>query len=145
MTTSIGKRGYSSYGERGRRQERLTVPCDVGEALATYLRFGRPRSCQSTTGRVFIRMKAPRRGFSSSAAICDIVRRALSRSGIQSARKGSHLFRHSLATRMIRGGATINEIGEVLRHRLPGTTEIYTKIDTESLKELAQHWPGGEL
>jgi site-specific recombinase XerD len=124
------------------REERLPIPQDVGEALAAYLRHGRPR-CSSR--RVFIRMQAPHEGFSSSVAICDIVRRALSRAGLSPARKGAHLLRHSLATKMLRSGATLGEIGEILRHELPNTTEIYTKVDLSALRALAQPWPGGEI
>ena len=89
-------------------------------------------------------MNAPLRGFSSSVAICTIVRRALERAGLQPARKGAHLLRHSLATQMLRKGASLAEIGEILRHRLPNTTEIYAKVDLDALRALAQPWPGGE-
>jgi len=122
------------------REERLPLPHDVGEALAVYLRHGRPRcSCR----RVFIRMDAPRQGFSGSAAVCDIVRRALSRAGINPGFKGAHLLRHTLATTMLRGGASFTEIGEILRHQLPSTTEIYAKVDLDALRSIAQPWPGG--
>jgi len=126
---------------KGRRQDQLPIPQDVGEALAKYLRHGRPHC---STRRVFIRMNAPLRGFSSSVAICTIVRRALERAGLQPARKGAHLLRHSLATQMLRKGASLAEIGEILRHRLPNTTEIYAKVDLNALRALAQPWPGGE-
>ena len=127
---------------KGSRQEQLPIPYDIGEALAKYLRYGRPRC---STRRVFIRIKAPHHGFSSSVAICNIVRRALSRSGLKPVHKGAHLLRHSLATHMLREGATLAEIGELLRHSLPSTTEIYSKVDKTSLRELAQPWPGGEI
>lgn len=126
---------------KGSRQDVLPIPQDVGEALATYLRYGRPRCSMR---QVFIRTKAPHQGFSSSVAICDIVRRALARADLHPARKGAHLLRHSLATEMLRKGASLAEIGEVLRHRLPTTTEIYTKVDLVALRKLAQPWPGGE-
>ena len=122
------------------REERLPLPHDVGEALAAYLRHGRPR-CSSR--RVFIRMDAPRQGFSGSAAVCDIVRRALSRAGINPGFKGAHLLRHTLATTMLRGGASFTEIGEILRHQQPNTTEIYAKVDLSALRSIAQPWPGG--
>jgi len=122
------------------REERLPLPHDVGEALANYLCNGRPR-CSSR--RVFIRKKAPRQGFSGSAAVCDIVRRALSRAGINPDFKGAHLLRHTLATTMLRRGASFTEIGEILRHQLPSTTEIYAKVDLEALRSIAQPWPGG--
>ena len=124
------------------RQDRLPLPQDVGEALATYLCHGRPR-CSSR--RVFIRMRAPHQGFSSSVAICNIVRRALARARLQPDCKGAHLLRHSLATQMLRQGASLTEIGEILRHQLPNTTEIYAKVDLVALSALAQPWPGGEV
>ena len=124
------------------RQDILPLPQDVGEALARYLSHGRPR-CSSR--RVFIRIKAPHKGFSSSVAICDIVRRALIRANLNPAFKGSHLLRHSLATQMLRGGASLAEVGEILRHQRMDTTQIYAKVDLAALRALAQPWPGGEI
>lgn len=122
------------------REERLPLPPDVGRALAVYLQKDRP-ACFSR--RVFIRMKAPHVGFSTSVAICDIVRRALRRAHLQPARKGAHLLRHSLATQMLRGGASLTQIGQILRHQLPQTTEIYAKVDLTALRAIAQPWSGG--
>ena len=122
------------------REERLPLPHDVGQALAAYLRYGRPR-CSSR--RVFIRVAAPQQGFTGSAAVCDIVRRALLRAGINPGFKGAHLLRHTLATTMLRGGASLTEIGEILRHQLPSTTEVYAKVDLSALRSIAQPWPGG--
>ena len=126
---------------KGRRRDRLPMPRDVGEALATYLRQGRP-SCASR--RVFVRLRAPHRGLASSVAICSLVRRALERAGLRPARKGAHLLRHSLATQMLRRGASVEEIAQILRHNSPTTTEIYAKVDLSALRKLAQPWPGGE-
>jgi site-specific recombinase XerD len=122
------------------REDRLPLPPEAGRALATYLQKDRP-VCSSR--RVFIRMKAPYVGFSTSVAICDIVRRALQRARLQPARKGAHLLRHSLATQMLRGGASLTQIGQILRHQLPQTTEIYAKVDLATLRDIAQPWPGG--
>jgi len=122
------------------REDRLPLPRDVGQALVTYLQKGRP-AC--STRRVFIRMKAPHVGFSSSVAVCDIVRRALRRAGLNPERKGAHLLRHALATQMLRGGASLTQIGEILRHQLPQTTEIYAKVDFAALQTVAQPWLGG--
>lgn len=127
---------------KSHRQERLPLPQDVGEALVRYLRHGRPR-CSSR--RVFIRIRAPHKGFSSSVAICNIVRRALVRAKLNPAFKGSHLLRHSLATQMLRGGASLAEIGEILRHQRLNTTQIYAKVHLSALRALAQPWPGGEI
>jgi site-specific recombinase XerD len=122
------------------REDRLPLPPEVGRALAAYLQKDRP-VCSSR--RVFIRMKAPYVGFSTSVAICDIVRRALQRARLQPGRKGAHLLRHSLATQMLRGGASLTQIGQILRHQLPQTTEIYAKVDLTALRAIAQPWSGG--
>jgi len=123
---------------KSRWQERLPLPQDVGEALVKYLIHGRPRC---STRRVFIRIKAPLKGFSSSVAICNVVRRALVRVKLNPTFKGSHLLRHSLATRMLREGASLSEIGDILRHRGVNTTQIYAKVDLAALKALAPPWP----
>lgn len=125
---------------KGLLHERMPLPVDVGQALAAYLRRGRP-ACR--TRRVFVRTRAPRRGFAHSAALSAIVRRALARADLHPPRRGAHLLRHSLATSMLRSGATMREIGEVLRHRDPNTTEIYAKVDFQGLRSLAHPWPMG--
>jgi len=124
---------------KGGRWAQLPLPSDVGEAVATYLRSGRPRCvCR----RVFLRHRAPIGGFAHSITVSTIVRRALIRAGIDSARKGAHLFRHTLATDLLRNGASLDEIGEVLRHRSPNTTALYAKVDLTALRSLALPWPG---
>jgi len=125
---------------KGGRQDRMPLPGDVGEALANYLRHGRP-PCRSR--RVFICARAPRRGFTSSVAVCTIVRRALARAGLHPPSKGAHLLRHTLASEMLRRGASLAEIGEILRHRHPDTTAIYAKVDLGALRVVAPPWPGG--
>ncbi len=125
---------------KGPRKDRLPIPCDVGEALVVYLQHGRP---VCSTRRVFIRARAPYQGFSSSVAVCNIVQRALLRADLHPPCKGAHLLRHSLAIYMFRKGASLGEIGELLRHASQNTTEIYTKVDMAALRSLAQPWPGG--
>ena len=125
---------------KGLRREALPLPQQVGEAVVAYLRNDRP-AC--STRRLFIRQSAPHRGLRSSAAIGDLVRRALGRAGIDPHRKGAHLLRHSLATGMLRNGASLEDIGQILRHRHPQSTQIYAKLDLEALRELAPAWPGG--
>lgn len=118
----------------------LPIPADVAEAIALYLRRDRPRcACR----RLFIRDYAPVDGFYGANAIGSIVKRALGKAGVESARKGAHLLRHSLATDMLHKGISLDEIGEVLRHRSPDTTAIYAKVDLDSLRTLALPWPGG--
>jgi len=126
---------------KGQRHDRLPLLQEVGEALAAYLRRDRP--CGSTR-RVFVRMRAPIRGFAGPQTISTIVRRALQRADLKVPAKGvaAHLLRHSLATGMLRRGASMAEIAEVLRHRTPSTTEIYAKVDIGGLRSLAQPWPG---
>jgi integrase len=125
---------------KGGRWTQLPLPSDVGEAVATYLHSGRPHCvCR----RVFLRHRAPIAGFAHSITVSTIVRRALIRTGIRSARKGAHLFRHTLATDLLRNGASLDEIGELLRHRSPNTTAVYAKVDLTALRSLALPWPGG--
>jgi site-specific recombinase XerD len=88
-------------------------------------------------------MKAPHRGFAGPSTLTTIVRRALAHANLHPVIKGAHLLRHSLATSMLRSGATMSEIGEVLRHREPNTTEIYAKVDFNGLRSLAHPWPIG--
>lgn len=118
----------------------LPLPTDVGEALAAYLRSGRPL-CSSR--RVFIRDRAPLTGFANSIAVSTLVMRALKKAGVNSARKGAHVFRHTLATDLLRQGCSLDEIGELLRHQSPNTTAIYAKVDLAALHTLALPWPGG--
>lgn len=120
--------------------DRVPLLSDIGEALALYIRKDRG---QTACRRVFLRTWAPRAGFSGPAAVGHIVRAALARAGIRRASRGAaHLFRHSLATQLIRDGASIAEISELLRHRSQGSTEIYAKVAFESLREVARPWPG---
>ncbi|MCP4752142.1 MAG: tyrosine-type recombinase/integrase [Proteobacteria bacterium] len=126
---------------KGPHMDRFPLPHDVGTALATYLQ-GRP---MCSTRRIFVRIRAPHEGFSSSVAVCSLVQRALSRANLHPTHKGAHLLRHSLAKKMLDRGASLVEIGEVLRHRLVSTTEIYAKVDMSALQSLAQPWPGGDV
>jgi site-specific recombinase XerD len=132
--------GQVSVRGKGGYRTALPLPADVGEPIAAYLRHGRPLS---TCRRVFLRARAPSRGFRGSSAIASVVRAALVRAGVSAPTKGAHQFRHGLATQMLRHGASLTEIGEVLRHRSPETTKIYTKVDLEALRTLALPWPGG--
>jgi site-specific recombinase XerD len=132
--------GYITVRGKGGRSDLLPMPPDVGEAIAAYLQNGRP-SCSSRF--VFVRVDAPRTGFSHSTAIGSLVRRALARAQVDSSPKGAHLLRHTLATQMLQQGATLAEIGEILRHRSPNTTAIYAKVNLPALRTIALPWPGG--
>ena len=133
------ERGEILVRGKGQRLERLPLPEDVGTALVHYLCRVRP-TC--STRKVFIRLKAPRRGLRQTS-ICCVVRRALQRAGLNPDFKGAHLLRHSLATKMLRRGASLGEIGQLLRHRQPTTTQIYAKVDIKALRGIALPWMGG--
>jgi site-specific recombinase XerD len=136
--------GVLNVRGKGGSHDSLPLPAEVGEALANYLRHHRP---PCTTRRLFIRTRAPHRGFAHPSSISTIVCRALKRAGLHPASMGAHVLRHSLATGMLRSGASLDEIGEVLRHRAANSTEIYAKVDVRGLRSLALPWPtrGGEL
>ena len=126
---------------KGRQRVRMPMPPDVGAAVVAYLRDGRPlSSCR----RLFLRTLAPRVGFASGCAITMIAKTALERAGIHGyAYQGAHIFRHSLASALLRSGATLSEIGQLLRHESHDTTRIYAKVDIEALRTLSLPWPGG--
>jgi site-specific recombinase XerD len=90
-----------------------------------------------------LRSRAPFKGFLGPVAITSVVRNNLARAGINAPTKGAHQFRHGLATDLLRHGASLMEIGELLGHRSPETTKIYTKVDLKALQPLALPWPGG--
>lgn len=125
---------------KGARVDRLPLPKDVGQALADYLKKERP-DCPSR--RVFVRRTAPHEALAGPSCVGNTVRAALTRAGLDPHYRGSHLLRHSLATRMLRRGASLTQIGQVLRHQHAQTTEIYAKVDLNALRRLAQPWPGG--
>ncbi len=125
---------------KGRQQSRMPLPPDVGAAIVAYLRDGRPSSCR----QVFLRTLAPRIGFASGCAVTMIAKTALDRAGIGGyAHRGAHLFRHSLATELLRSGATLSQIGQLLRHQSHDVTRIYAKVDLAALRPLSLPWPGG--
>jgi site-specific recombinase XerD len=122
---------------KSKRIERLPVPCDVGEALADYLRQDRLRRTDART--VFVAVKAPH-GPLTSTAVNSVVARAGARAGVSGVT--AHRLRHTAATEMLREGASLTEIGQVLRHRRLQTTAIYAKTDVETLRSLVRPWPG---
>lgn len=134
------ERGSFTVLGKGGQPSPMPLPADVGRAIADYIENGRPQL--SSSRRVFLRAKAPVEGL-TTVAICCVVKRALGRAGIDSPRKGAHQFRHALATRMLNKGASLAEIGELLRHQNADTTRIYTKVDLASLRAIAMPWPGG--
>lgn len=128
---------------KGPSDDLLPLPVDVGEVLADYLLESRPH-CAARS--LFVRLKAPYRELANTSSISTIVRSSLQKACLNPPAKGAHILRHSLAVEMLRGGASMAEIGQVLRHRSAATTEIYAKVDFDALRPLAQPWPatGGE-
>ena len=122
---------------KGKCTERLPLPTDVGGAVAAYLRHSRPASAQART--VFVRIKAPHRALSSQG-VSQVVAAAARRAGL--GRVHAHRLRHTAATQMLRTGASLSEIGQLLRHRRVLTTAIYAKVDREALRTIARPWPG---
>lgn len=123
---------------KGRTEERLPLPSDVGAAITAYLRRGRPVRAER---EVFLRMCAPLRGLAPQG-VSEVVRAASERAGLGSF--GSHRLRHTAGTEMLRAGASLSEVAQVLRHRSVATTAVYAKVDHLALRELAMRWPGGE-
>jgi integrase len=122
---------------KGARQERLPLPADVGEAIAVYLRRGRPRSSRR---EVFLRSKAPYDPI-ASGTVASTVRRACRRAGIEEF--GSHRLRHTAACEMVGADVPLVRIGQVLRHRSLQSTARYARVDVERLRLLAAPWPTG--
>jgi site-specific recombinase XerD len=124
---------------KGGRWTSMPLPKEVGQALASYLEKARPRcACRE----VFLRHQAPVGGL-TPMAIRHVASAAICRAGITGVCLGSHTFRHTLATDLLRRGASLDEIGEVLRHKDASTTAIYAKVDLTTLRSLAMCWPGG--
>jgi len=124
---------------KSQRERCLPLAQDVGAALCTYLERGRPQSGCRT---IFLRAVLPFDRFRNAAGVCKIARRAMKRAGILQRPIGTHLFRHSAATGMLRGGASFKEIADVLGHKSLETTAIYAKVDLATLARVSLPWPG---
>lgn len=127
---------------RGKGSEtRLPLFQDLGDALSAYLQYGRPK-CSSNS--FFIRMNRPQKAPIAAielSGILHIVRAALNRAGLNPEKKGAYLLRHTFATQLLQQGASLQEIGLILRHKLIETTAIYASVDFEKLATLVQPWP----
>jgi site-specific recombinase XerD len=121
---------------KGSRVERLPLPAPAGDALAGWLTDGRPR-CESRA--VFVTVRRPYRQVTPDA-VRQVMARACDRAGLD--RRGAHRLRHALATELLRAGASLSEVGQVLRHRSQLSTAIYAKVDQDALRPLARPWPG---
>ena len=130
------RRGQIAIRGKGARVERLPLPAEVGTALVAYLTGARP-SCDCAT--VFVTARAPYRPL-TAGTVRAVMGRACQRAGIP--KVGAHRLRHSLATDLLRAGAPLAEIGQVLRHRSQLSTSVYAKVDHDTLRTLARPWPG---
>jgi site-specific recombinase XerD len=128
--------GQLTVRGKGNRRDLLPLPVEVGQAMADYLRRGRPATAIGRT--VFVRFKAPHRAL-TSGGVTQAVAAAGRRAGLGTI--CGHRLRHSAATSMLAAGGSLTEIGQVLRHRRPLTTAIYAKVDIEALRALARPWP----
>lgn len=116
----------------------LPLPARVGRAIVVYLRSGRPRTLSR---RIFVRHLAPTGAPIDAGGVRSAIRRAFARAGVSAPSRGTHALRHTLATRLLRAGASIKEVADVLRHRSIDTTAIYAKVDLPRLVEVALPWP----
>lgn len=124
---------------KSRRPTRLPLSQEVGQAIVAYLQDGRPRT---TTEGLFVRCRPPIEALASPGAVTAIVARALHRAAVARPSRGAaHLLRHSVATSMLRHGASLQDISALLRHRSIETTQIYAKVDVTALRAIAQPWP----
>jgi len=124
---------------KGQRHDHVPITPDVGEALAAYIRHDRI----SATRTLFVTLRAPHGPFKNGAVLNDILKQAFAATGVTppSPYVGSHVLRHSLATNLVRAGASLAEVSDMLRHRSRASTMIYAKFDIDGLRSIAQPWP----
>jgi len=123
------------------RERKLPLPTDVGQALADYLQNGRPKSNQPF---LFLRTRAPFSPITGCSTVSGIAKRHLKLAGISTRGLSAHAFRHTAATQMVRRGVAFKQVADVLGHRLLETTNIYAKLDEDTLHRVALPWPGGQ-
>lgn len=123
---------------KGKQHDRVPIPPDVGDAIAAYL-----RDRVSDARHLFVTERAPHRPFKGGQVLNAVLREAFARAGVKPPAPyvGSHVLRHSLATQLVREGASLEEVGNMLRHRSRASTLIYARLDIESLRSIAQPWP----
>jgi site-specific recombinase XerD len=121
------------------RERCLPIPHEMGAAIVAYLRRGRPCVPERT---VFCRVRPPR-GPLTRIGITEVAKAALRRAGLHPVRSGAHVFRHTVATQLVRGGASFKSVADLLGHARIETTTIYAKLDMGSLAKVALPWPGG--
>lgn len=125
-------------GTKSRRDDQLPLTSLIGGAIAAYLRRGRP---QTPERQVFLRVRPPIGQGVTPRTVCNVILRAAARAGLKSLVTGTRILRHTAATQMLRRGASLKEVADVLRHRSLDTTTIYTKVDLPRLAEVAAPWP----
>jgi site-specific recombinase XerD len=130
--------GQITVHGKGGKVDQLPMPVDVGEAIASYLRRGRPRD--TTAREVFLRIPPPHVAL-AHGGVSFIVVSAARRAGLGVVR--AHRLRHTAATDMLRAGAALAEIGQVLGHRSAGSTAAYARVDVQRLRTIARRWPSG--
>jgi site-specific recombinase XerD len=121
------------------RERMLPIPSDMGDALADYLKNGRPASSQRA---VFLSLVPPHRPLRNSATLLNLVNRLLREAGVAAPCRGTYVMRHTLATTMVREGASFKQVADILGHASLTTTGIYAKLDLPSLAQVALPWPG---
>jgi len=137
MLDDIGWRsGEVVVKGKGGRRDRLPLPTDVGEALVDYVCHGRPRTDDRA---VFVRHCAPIGRIGETGTIRSVLARACDRAGVAYVRP--HRLRHTVATEMLRAGVPLRDIGQVLGHQSAAATAVYTRVDLDSLRVVARHWP----
>lgn len=124
-------------GSKSRRDDALPLPAVLGRAIVAYLRRGRP----STSRQIFLRVRPPVGHGVTSCIVRNVMLRAAARAGMGALITGTRILRHTAATRMLRHGASLKDIADVLRHRSLDTTAIYTKVDLPRLATIAAPWP----
>jgi integrase/recombinase XerD len=124
---------------KGKHRDRLPLPQDVGEAIADYVR----RDRKTMSRALFVTHRPPFEAFVDAQVLNGILEAAFGKTGIKPPTRyvGSHILRHSLATDMVSKGASLDEVGDMLRHRGRRSTMIYAKVDVEGLRSMARAWP----
>lgn len=124
---------------KGDRHDRVPLPPDVGEAIADYIRHDRVAASRT----LFVAERAPHRPFKDGQILNNILRKAFAATGLKppAPHVGVHVLRHSLAVSLVRRGASLDEIGDMLRHRDRASTMIYARLDIDGLRSVAQPWP----
>ena len=124
---------------KGQQQDRVPIPPDVGEALVAYIQHDRI----SASRALFVTLRAPNGPFKDGQVLNAILKAAFTATGVTPPGPyiGSHVLRHSLATNLMRNGASLAEVGDILRHRSRSSTMIYAKLDIDGLRAIAQPWP----